>query len=165
MNAFTYTLDEIGRTNLNRLDKERRRAILQIVKRPQVDIGFLGGVTEQAIDKGCDGIAVRLREWSHGASPSSFFVRRTMGDEGQPNFAQTPAMKSASRCPSHWQKAPQLEQVTRFACGPALLPMMPMLLPQFGHGCRSWAFRPTRDFEDDGGAIVLGNSSPCSNMT
>src|SRR5262249_27065039 len=106
-----------------------------------------------------------LREWNHGANPPSCFVRRTMGDEGQPNFSQIVRRKSASRFASHLQKAPQLEQVTLFACGPPLLPMIPMLLPQFGHGCGSWAFRPTGDFEDDGGSMVPGNSSPCSNMT
>jgi hypothetical protein len=51
-------------------------------------------------------------------------------------------MKRASRCASHRQKAPHAAQLTRFACGPALLPMMPTLLPQLGHGCGSWIRKP-----------------------
>src|SRR5262245_55680246 len=51
--------------------------------------------------------------------------RKMMGDEGQPNFPETFAMKSASRCPSHWRKMLHALHVTRFACGPADEPMTP----------------------------------------
>jgi hypothetical protein len=84
-----------------------------------------------------------------------------MGDAGQPNLATTSAMKAASRCASLLQKALQSAQLTRFACGPQVLPMMPMLCPQFGHG-RGSSTRNAMSGEDDGCVIDTGsNKSNC----
>jgi hypothetical protein len=55
-----------------------------------------------------------------------------MGDEGAPNFLEMAAMKAASRCASHRQKALHPKQVIRCACGPLEVPTTPMMLPQLG---------------------------------
>src|SRR5262245_65198821 len=60
--ALTDTLDEISCTNSDRLDEQRRRAILQVMKCPQIDPGIFVGITKQTADKGYDGIAVGLWE-------------------------------------------------------------------------------------------------------
>ena len=76
-----------------------------------------------------------------------------MGDEGQPNFSEMTAMKSASRFPSHWRKTLHASHVTRFACGPADEPITPMKLPQVQARC-SCTFMPTigeADGADEGG--------------
>src|SRR5262245_26096771 len=76
-----------------------------------------------------------------------------MGDEGQPNFSEMAATKSASRCPSHWRKMLHASHVTRFVCGPADEPMTPTKLPQAQARCRC-IFMPTiseADGADDGG--------------
>ena len=104
LDAFTDALDEISRTDSDWLDEQRRCAILQIMKCPQIDVGAFVRITKQAIDKGCNDIAVGLREWSNSpinpTHHTASFVRRMMGDVGQPNFAEISAMKVASRCPS-----------------------------------------------------------------
>src|SRR5262245_10902391 len=72
-----------------------------------------------------------------------------MGDEGQPNFSEMAAMKSASRCPSHWRKVLHALHVIRFACGPVDEPMTPRKLPQ-EQACCSCTSMPTIG-EADGG--------------
>src|SRR5262245_39332502 len=90
--------------------------------------------------------------------------RKTMGDEGQPNFAETSAMKSASRCAIHRRKTLQESHGIRFACGPPLLPMTPIKLPQV-QACGSSTFMPTIDEADgdaDDGAGGDSNRSSCN---
>src|SRR5262245_39727470 len=88
-----------------------------------------------------------------------------IGDVGQPNFAETSAMKSASRCPSHLRKTLHASQVTRFACGPADEPMTPRRLPQV-QACDNCTFMPmigeVEDGADDGGDDDPNKSSCCS---
>src|SRR5262245_51472884 len=98
VDAIANALHKISCADPDRLNKQRQRSILHIVKSTQIDEGVLAGVAKQGIDKGRDGIAVGLRERSHNT-----LVRRMMGDEGQPNLLWTSSMKPASRCPSHWR--------------------------------------------------------------
>src|SRR5215813_709488 len=60
VDAFTDALNEIGRANFDGFDKQRRCAILQIMKRPQIDVAV--GIPEQTIDEGCYSVTVRLWE-------------------------------------------------------------------------------------------------------
>jgi hypothetical protein len=61
-----------------------------------------------------------------------------MGVVGTPNFSLTAVMNAAS----DFEPQPLWTQSIRFACGPSLDPMTPMVLPQLGHGRGSWTFTP-----------------------
>src|SRR5262249_33802126 len=74
VDTFADAVDEISGTDSDGLDEQRRRAIPQVMKCPQIDPGIFVGITKHAVDKGCDGIAVGLRKLSHDASPPTSFA-------------------------------------------------------------------------------------------
>src|SRR5262245_35394462 len=62
VDALAAALDEISCADSDGLDEQRRRAVPQVVKGPQIDEGVLAGIAKQTVDKGFDRIAVGLGE-------------------------------------------------------------------------------------------------------